>query len=358
MLCKSTSWVAVAGGAGGETRVEVLPATHPASRTTPAAGATCLSDEQVLEFREAFSLFDKDGDGTVTTAELGTVMRSLGFNPSVAEVHTMVNEVDADGNGVVDFVDFLGLMSARMRDTDCEEELMETFRLFDKEGTGFVSASELRHIMTNLGEKLTDEEIDEMIQEADMGGDGRLDYKAFAQMMLDGGASVPVAASPALAHAPPPVRYGGGAPAGQSQALHVRLIMLQSAVGYWELTDDLLCVIRSMVSSRGVGMKLPQFASIDACLRTAAVTPSSSTPPRLVATSIAVACLQLLYVDVSAAWILATKKAEEWIRTQTTAAEGSGAGRGAGAGDTGHAGACASSLDVVVRAWFAPLIRH
>ena len=54
-----------------------------------------------LEFKEAFSLFDKDGDGTITTKELGTVIRSLGQNPTEAEVRDMVNEVDCDGNGVL-----------------------------------------------------------------------------------------------------------------------------------------------------------------------------------------------------------------------------------------------------------------
>merc|ERR1711956_63712 len=88
-----------------------------------------LTEEQIAEFKEAFSLFDKDGDGTITTKELGTVMRSLGQNPTEAELQDMINEVDADGNG-------------------------------------FISAAELRHVMTNLGEKLTDEEVDEMIREA------------------------------------------------------------------------------------------------------------------------------------------------------------------------------------------------
>ena len=105
-----------------------------------------LTEEQIAEFKEAFSLFDKDGDGTITTKELGTVMRSLGQNPTEAELQDMINEVDADGNGTIDFPEFCTLMARKMKDTDSEEELKEAFRVFDKDGNGFISAAELRHM--------------------------------------------------------------------------------------------------------------------------------------------------------------------------------------------------------------------
>lgn len=146
--------------------------------------AVRLTEEQISEFKEAFSLFDKDGDGFITTKELGTVMRSLGRNPTEAEVQDMINEVDADGNGTIDFPEFLNLMSRKMKDADSEEELMEAFKVFDKEQNGFISAAELRHLMTNLGEKLTAEEVDEMIREADVDGDGQVNYEEFVKMML------------------------------------------------------------------------------------------------------------------------------------------------------------------------------
>ncbi|KAF8601253.1 EF-hand [Ceratobasidium sp. AG-I] len=138
--------------------------------------------EQISEFKEAFSLFDKDGDGTITTKELGTVMRSLGQNPTEAELQDMINEVDADGNGTIDFPEFLTMMARKMKDTDSEEEIKEAFKVFDKDGNGYISAAELRHVMTNLadrilGEKLSDNEVDEMIREADVDGDGQINYE-------------------------------------------------------------------------------------------------------------------------------------------------------------------------------------
>ncbi len=131
-----------------------------------------------------FPITDKDGDGTITTKELGTVMRSLGQNPTEAELADMINEVDADGNGTIDFPEFLTMMARKMKDTDSEEEILEAFKVFDKDGNGFISAAELRHIMTNLGEKLSDEEVDEMIREADIDGDGQINYEEFVKMMM------------------------------------------------------------------------------------------------------------------------------------------------------------------------------
>ena len=143
-----------------------------------------LTEEQIQEFKEAFALFDKDGDGTITTKELGTVMRSLGQNPTEAELQDMINEVDADGNGTIDFPEFLSLMARKIKDTDTEEELREAFKVFDRDGNQLISAAELRQVMTTLGEKLTDEEVDEMIREADIDGDGQINYEEFVRMMM------------------------------------------------------------------------------------------------------------------------------------------------------------------------------
>uniref|UniRef100_A0A0D3BC04 EF-hand domain-containing protein n=1 Tax=Brassica oleracea var. oleracea TaxID=109376 RepID=A0A0D3BC04_BRAOL len=96
----------------------------------------------------------------------------------------MINEVDADGNGTIDFPDFLNLMAKKMKDTDSKEELKEAFRVFDKDQNGFISAAELCHVMTNLGEKLTDEEVEEIVREADVDGDGQKNYEEFVKIMM------------------------------------------------------------------------------------------------------------------------------------------------------------------------------
>ena len=144
-----------------------------------------LTDEQIAEFKEAFALFDTDGDGIITTKELRAVMNSLGQNHTDAELQDMLNAVDADRNGDVDFPEFLTLMFGKMKDTSKDEPLIEAFRVFDKDGNGYISAAEFRRVMTNLGEKLTDEEVEEMIRESDIqDGDGQINYEEFVKMMM------------------------------------------------------------------------------------------------------------------------------------------------------------------------------
>jgi len=143
-----------------------------------------LSQEQINEFREAFDLFDKDKDGQITSKELGTVMRSLGQNPTDTELQDMIREVDTTGKGNIQFNDFVKMMAKKMKDTDNEDEIVEAFRVFDKEGHGYIPATELRHVMTSLGEKLTNEECDEMIREADIDNTGQINYVEFTRMML------------------------------------------------------------------------------------------------------------------------------------------------------------------------------
>lgn len=81
------------------------------------------------------------------------------------------------GNGEIDFEEFLQMMSKKITTYDTEEEIRDAFRVFDKDGNGLISSHELRQIMMNLGEKLTDEELDEMMREADLNGDGQIDYE-------------------------------------------------------------------------------------------------------------------------------------------------------------------------------------
>lgn len=150
---------------------------------TPKTPVEALSDEQVQAFKDVFDLFDKDGSGSISTTELGDVMRSLGQNPTDAELQDMVNEVDTDQSGSIEFNEFMALMSTTIQPKDYEEETLAAFKVFDRDGSGTISASELKAVMKSLGENLSDAEIDEMIREADKDQSGTIDYEEFASLL-------------------------------------------------------------------------------------------------------------------------------------------------------------------------------
>ena len=81
-----------------------------------------------IEFKEVFMLFDKDEDGSISMAELAVVMRSLGQRPTETELREMVLDVDQNDNGMIEFNEFLQMMSKKMREGDCEDELKEAFK--------------------------------------------------------------------------------------------------------------------------------------------------------------------------------------------------------------------------------------
>ncbi|XP_064623000.1 calmodulin-A-like [Lineus longissimus] len=140
--------------------------------------------EQIAEYREAFNFFDKDGNGHITCSELGTVMRSLGQNPTKEDLRKIISEVDVNGSTTIEFDEFCHMMNKqKLKCPHPGEDLKMAFKVFDKDGNGFISFEELKHVMTQLGEKLTDEEVQEMIREADIDGDGRIDITEFVEMI-------------------------------------------------------------------------------------------------------------------------------------------------------------------------------
>ncbi|CAC5363517.1 calmodulin-beta-like isoform X2 [Mytilus californianus] len=143
-----------------------------------------IQEDKVREYREAFNLYDKDHDGVISTHKLGVILRSLGHNPTELEIQEMIDEVDHDRTGSVEFEDFLEVvMSKDLDEEDHELALKEAFKMFDRDGNGYIDADELRLCMMNLGEKLTLDEVEEMIKEVDVDYDGRMNYEEFVKLM-------------------------------------------------------------------------------------------------------------------------------------------------------------------------------
>ncbi|XP_015770629.1 PREDICTED: caltractin isoform X2 [Acropora digitifera] len=142
-----------------------------------------LTEEQKQEIREAFDLFDTDGSGTIDAKELKVAMRALGFEPKKEEIKKMISDIDKDGSGTIDFNEFLQMMTAKMSEKDSKEEILKAFKLFDDDNTGKISFKNLKRVAKELGENLTDEELQEMIDEADRDGDGEINEAEFLRIM-------------------------------------------------------------------------------------------------------------------------------------------------------------------------------
>ncbi|XP_052273653.1 calmodulin-beta-like isoform X3 [Dreissena polymorpha] len=146
-----------------------------------------LTDEDREELSQTFKLFDRDGDGFLTARELGDAMRAMAQHPTEQEIQELIKRPEGaadEGPHLTDFDAFLHIMAKRMTVPEPDDQLLEAFRVFDKEGTGIISAADLRQIVTTMGERLTDEEVEEMIKEADDDGDGQINYQEFTQMLI------------------------------------------------------------------------------------------------------------------------------------------------------------------------------
>ncbi|KAL0575711.1 myosin II light chain [Marasmius crinis-equi] len=153
------------------------------------------------EYKEAFALFDKKGTGAVPRETLGDLLRALGQNPTQAEVQEIVNAAPRD----VDYKTFLTILNRpdgfkpagtpgksthksrsdnHFSSLDIAEEFIRGFQVFDKEGNGFIGAGELRYVLTQLGEKMSDEEVDELLKGVQVGPDGNVNYESFVRTIL------------------------------------------------------------------------------------------------------------------------------------------------------------------------------
>uniref|UniRef100_A0A1I8ICN0 Protein-serine/threonine phosphatase n=2 Tax=Macrostomum lignano TaxID=282301 RepID=A0A1I8ICN0_9PLAT len=142
-----------------------------------------LSEEEIAELHEAFLLFDRDGGGTISANELGDVMRSLGQNPSDEEIKRLIEQVDVDGNGELDFSEFTILMMMKMNDGESSGQIREALKVFDEEETGKLHVDKLRQVMVNLGDRMDPVEVDELISLLDVDQDGNVQTEQIVSVL-------------------------------------------------------------------------------------------------------------------------------------------------------------------------------
>lgn len=143
-----------------------------------------LSAEQIAEIKETFSLFDKNGTGTISLDEMAIIIRALGQTPTEAEIENMKREADPTRTDRVDYPEFLSIFAKYQKEAISETEILSAFEELDERKKGVISLKRLRHLMATCGENLTDEEIQKMVRLANPDSEGNINYRDFVRVMM------------------------------------------------------------------------------------------------------------------------------------------------------------------------------
>ena len=166
---------------------EIDGATAATTELREAPHALSCSDtvceDCVEEIKETFDLFDTDSSGSIDPEKVKAAMRALGFEPKKEEIQNMISDVDDDGSGTIEYEKFLRMMMHKILNKDPKDEILKAFWPFDDDETGKISFKNLKRVAKELGERMTDEELQEMIDEADRDGDGEVNEEEFLHIM-------------------------------------------------------------------------------------------------------------------------------------------------------------------------------
>merc|ERR1711923_106383 len=178
-----------------------LPLQQPtgdtmATKADPYAGidfdeineATALEPDEIKCLKNCFDLFDAKKQDFLSADDLDEILRAMGFRPSKEELQEILKEIDEDGSGEIEFGEFCQLCAKFLvEDPDMEtmkRELKDAFRIYDKEGQGYITTETLRGLISELLAPLTSEELDGIIEELDEDGSGTMDFDEFCEMMM------------------------------------------------------------------------------------------------------------------------------------------------------------------------------
>ena len=141
-----------------------------------------ITDNSLNQIRETFALFDQNNDGYITKQEFTTLLRALGKNLTDLEITNIIQQADIQ-NDTIDFDKFVILLN-QITPKDTQQDLINAYELFDPKNNGFIKVPEFKHIMTNLGEKLNELEINNIIQELDSNNEGKIYKNVFMETLL------------------------------------------------------------------------------------------------------------------------------------------------------------------------------
>ena len=140
-----------------------------------------IPEDKIAEYKEAFDMFDKDGSGTISANDITKIMKNFGYPISRKEVEGMVAEMDTSGSGELDFEEFVTLMEKQTQyiDESDEDQVLKAFKSFDKDHDGKITNHEFRYLLTQMGNKFSEDELNQLFEECNLDINGTLVYQDF-----------------------------------------------------------------------------------------------------------------------------------------------------------------------------------
>lgn len=160
------------------------PASPKVSQSHPRRVSNSFYAIKIDELEQVFRKFDVNGDGKISSSELGSILSSLGHDATEDELRKMIKEIDSDGDGFIDFEEFVELNTKGVDAKEILENLKDAFSVYDIDGNGSISAEELFKVLKGLGDDCTLGDCKRMISGVDSDGDGMIDFEEFKVMMM------------------------------------------------------------------------------------------------------------------------------------------------------------------------------
>uniref|UniRef100_A0A914WG27 EF-hand domain-containing protein n=1 Tax=Plectus sambesii TaxID=2011161 RepID=A0A914WG27_9BILA len=151
-----------------------------------------LNEQHRQEIEAAFAVCDPDNSGSIDVKDLKVVMRALGFEPRKDEITKLMTTIankksgkaaSADAKQKVTLEQLIELMKPKLLEKGSRTEIMRAFKLFDDDNTGHITFTNIQRVAKELGENISDEELKEMIAEADTQGSGKVNEEDFYRIM-------------------------------------------------------------------------------------------------------------------------------------------------------------------------------
>ena len=143
------------------------------------------TDSLDVEFRDLFMLYDRDNNGFLSKSEFTSIMKSIGVKITDSDINEMIKD-HVEENGELSKESFIEILNNKMKSVNTQNELIEAFKIFDRENAGYIAVADMKSIFKMFNTLLTENEIAKFLDTAQsVNNDGNIYYDQFSRMILE-----------------------------------------------------------------------------------------------------------------------------------------------------------------------------